>query len=540
MSNYNSLKTTIDANIKQNGRQEITGQILNSVLNQMVTTLGAGYQFMGVATPETNPGTPDPKVYYIAKGKGVYANFGGLNVNEDEVVLLTFDNTWKKVSSGIAGYETTKVKYSELDTKIQKLPILVSKYAVQTEVWYGNDYTHIVIPVNGGEKVDYILSRGALYCAFLTDYTTPIENATPSFLEGYIGRQTYSGPTGNMTIPVGTKYFVINNPVSQGLSSVKINGLEIMNGVFPTIFTLSNELKSNSQRVETNNAYAICYSTADSSQKNISAAQVPGFSLSKNIRMLIKFVNGNTADNVLFEGKPLYYRGKQTSPNNSWNAGDVLDVRYEITNESFYAEPWNGVALEKEVQSSIRTSDLDIVITSKNLANPSNVENGLINSEGAHIQLVGDPWNMLKVPVTPGQILTFGGFQLGRAAYYAFYNDNTLVSFAQFNDPNGTQAPVTVTVPEGVNILYIDISTNLSPANPFQFMQVNIGEQLDEYDEFSERIESIKGIKVIGDGGSQGEIVDLIADLPVSDGTNIPVGYAYIDSASSVVKVKTA
>lgn len=200
--------------------------------------------------------------------------------------------------------------------------------------------------------------------------------------------------------------------------------------------------------------------------------------------------------------------------------------------------------LEGDVQtlkgSAIFEDDLSVVISSKNLANPNNVENGLINSSGEHVPLVGDPWNMLKVPVTPGQILTFGGFYLGRTAYYAFYNDNTLVSFAQFNDPNGTQTPVTVTVPEGANILYIDISTNLSPANPFQFMQVNIGEQLAEYDEFSESIESIKGIKVIGDGGSQGEIVDLIADLPVSDGTNIPVGYAYIDSASSVVKVKTA
>ena len=51
MSNYNSLKRTIDANIKQNGNQEITGQVLNSVLNSMVNTLGAGYQFAGVATP---------------------------------------------------------------------------------------------------------------------------------------------------------------------------------------------------------------------------------------------------------------------------------------------------------------------------------------------------------------------------------------------------------------------------------------------------------------------------------------------------------
>lgn len=102
MSNYNSLKTTIDANIKQNGRQEITGQILNSVLNQMVTTLGAGYQFARVATTATNPGTPDAKVFYIANGKGTYTHFNNIEVTEDEVVVLYWDSSWHKVSTGIA------------------------------------------------------------------------------------------------------------------------------------------------------------------------------------------------------------------------------------------------------------------------------------------------------------------------------------------------------------------------------------------------------------------------------------------------------
>ena len=105
MSNYNSLKTTIDANIKQNGNQEITGQILNSVLNQMVNILGAGYQFEGIATIDTNPGTPDAKVFYIANGKGTYTNFGGIQVTENEVVVLCWDSVWHKVSTGIAREE---------------------------------------------------------------------------------------------------------------------------------------------------------------------------------------------------------------------------------------------------------------------------------------------------------------------------------------------------------------------------------------------------------------------------------------------------
>ena len=102
MSNYASLKASINANIKQNGNQEITGQVLNSVLNAMVNTLGAGYQFAGVATPASNPGTPDAKVFYIANGKGMYTNFGGIDVTEDEVVILYLDSAWHKVSTGIA------------------------------------------------------------------------------------------------------------------------------------------------------------------------------------------------------------------------------------------------------------------------------------------------------------------------------------------------------------------------------------------------------------------------------------------------------
>ena len=117
MSNYNTLKTTINANIKQNSNQEITGQILNSVLNQMVTTLGAGYQFGGVATTATNPGTPDAKVFYIANGKGTYTNFGGLEVTEDDVVVLYYDTEWHKVATGIA----SQTKLSELSAEVDEV-----------------------------------------------------------------------------------------------------------------------------------------------------------------------------------------------------------------------------------------------------------------------------------------------------------------------------------------------------------------------------------------------------------------------------------
>ena len=129
MSNYNNLKTSIDANIKQNGNQEITGPILNSVLNQMVNILGTGYQFAGVATldPATDPGTPDAKVFYIANGKGTYTNFGGLEVTEDEVVVLYWDSSWHKVATGIA----SQAKLSELSQEVSEVESVLDAVTIK-------------------------------------------------------------------------------------------------------------------------------------------------------------------------------------------------------------------------------------------------------------------------------------------------------------------------------------------------------------------------------------------------------------------------
>ena len=108
MANYQLLKTDIDAKVYQNGAQEITGANLNSVLNAMVTTLGAGYQFIGMATP-TNPGTaqtPDYKCFYIATTPGTYTNLGGLVVADGEVAILKWDTSWTKEVTGIATAES--------------------------------------------------------------------------------------------------------------------------------------------------------------------------------------------------------------------------------------------------------------------------------------------------------------------------------------------------------------------------------------------------------------------------------------------------
>lgn len=92
MSNYASLKATINANIRENGNQEITGGVLNSVLTDLVDSLGTGYQYLGVATSATTPGTPDAKVFYLA-GMGTYNNFGA-TIPSGYLGIFYYDSAW--------------------------------------------------------------------------------------------------------------------------------------------------------------------------------------------------------------------------------------------------------------------------------------------------------------------------------------------------------------------------------------------------------------------------------------------------------------
>lgn len=103
MAQYQNLQATIDAQIKANGIQSITGPVLNAVLNSMVNVLGDGYRFRGIASPADNPGTPDNRVYYIAASAGTYANFGGVVVPDDGYIyIITFDAAWAVVKTEMA------------------------------------------------------------------------------------------------------------------------------------------------------------------------------------------------------------------------------------------------------------------------------------------------------------------------------------------------------------------------------------------------------------------------------------------------------
>ena len=100
MANWSTLKAAIANVIKTNGNQEITGAVLQNTLNSIVSAVGENATFAGIATPTTNPGTPDGPVFYIALELGVYSNFNGITLKNSGFAIIynTDDNEWAFIS----------------------------------------------------------------------------------------------------------------------------------------------------------------------------------------------------------------------------------------------------------------------------------------------------------------------------------------------------------------------------------------------------------------------------------------------------------
>lgn len=86
MGGYEELIAGIKDVVRRNGRREITGDALQQVLVGMVSAIGANSAFAGVANPETDPGSPDANVFWIAAQPGTYKHFGNAVVTASAVL----------------------------------------------------------------------------------------------------------------------------------------------------------------------------------------------------------------------------------------------------------------------------------------------------------------------------------------------------------------------------------------------------------------------------------------------------------------------
>ena len=142
MANYATLKAAIQAVIKQNGNNEITGPLLQQSLLSMITSLGANYQYAGMATPSTNPGTPDQNVFYVASTAGTYTNFNGLVLTDGEIAILKYNGAWSKDSTGAASLEKVNRLGQEVDDLTDDIENSVTVERGYTMADFMNGYTN--------------------------------------------------------------------------------------------------------------------------------------------------------------------------------------------------------------------------------------------------------------------------------------------------------------------------------------------------------------------------------------------------------------
>lgn len=86
---FNNTDTSLRGTNMQDALKE-TDDKINQLKN-------AGYLYAGIATPTTNPGTPEGPVFYIATTAGSYSNFSNIEVLKGETTILKWNSgTWVK------------------------------------------------------------------------------------------------------------------------------------------------------------------------------------------------------------------------------------------------------------------------------------------------------------------------------------------------------------------------------------------------------------------------------------------------------------
>ena len=87
---------------------------LEPSIQSLITNISKNASFAGIATPTTNPGTPDGPVFYLATKQGIYSNFSGIELTEGESAILQWKNgTWTKKTTGLAVQNAVNAIFSK-------------------------------------------------------------------------------------------------------------------------------------------------------------------------------------------------------------------------------------------------------------------------------------------------------------------------------------------------------------------------------------------------------------------------------------------
>ena len=97
----------------------VTTDKLEPSIQSLITNISKTATFAGIATPTTNPGTPDGPVFYLAFEPGEYSNFS-VTINGNGIYIITnASSTWNVIKAYCLDIEQLKI-YSYTNTGLVK------------------------------------------------------------------------------------------------------------------------------------------------------------------------------------------------------------------------------------------------------------------------------------------------------------------------------------------------------------------------------------------------------------------------------------
>lgn len=597
MGNYEELKQSISGVIKTNGNQEITGDIMQNTLLTIISSMGNKATFAGIATPETIPGTPDQNIFYIASKKGEYVNFDGLTIDNEVAVFTNNDGSWKSYKTGIPIYENTENTTSLIE-RTTDLELIDVNY----NLGYINYSNGEITPTSAsGDYIysDYIeVVEGEVYVIYTKIGNGTIIEIAGYYNDTYVkdainypknllveNENIIKIPTGINKIRICSikkvKYGAFrlkkeknrisnlikdieDNKEKININTEKTNSLEkISSNNNESIVNINKELGrvqimvnwnagllktdgttipssmyyySDFIKVNAGDIYEIGLSTGSSISKGLAGY----YNNEENT-----FVNSAFSDIVITDGK--IQRVKIVIPEGinciriGRNGAYTGDYTAYLVNDKTLKEDVNSIKTSLSLldNEAIKVDDLTTEI-GNNLANPSNIQIGkLIDTNGNQYNKEG--WALITIPVKEGDTISAGYFDLGRNGYGSFWDNNgAKIEGSNFNYLSKLSGKVfTQIAPINAVELRFDIQSPLIEVPSYENLMVNYGENILPYEPYSKTITKIKNIPLSGSGSNENVFYEnIIIDLPVSDGNDIQLGFAYIESVTGNVKVK--
>ena len=167
---WNNLKTGVNAIVKTNGNQGITGANMQNVLGTIIDNLGANATFVGIATPSTVPGTPDGPVFYLASQHGRYSNFGNIDFSDGEIGIFIWNTNWTFFSLDLNLSQISKslglqIEPGESDFDIAdesgNVILKLSEGNIRTKNFNSEDVNTDILAIKG--KTEHVFLRDGVF-----------------------------------------------------------------------------------------------------------------------------------------------------------------------------------------------------------------------------------------------------------------------------------------------------------------------------------------------------------------------------------------